>query len=128
MSALRLIDGCTIELDGRPFARHLPGVSLRFGTLMEAFDAGWRTADLPRLESRIAELESSLAAPRGEKVMKGPTSTRGGRPGRSSGGWEVDGCPPTPKRASRGLPRAWLAGALMLAGQIIEARSEPDRA
>ena len=68
VTELRLIDDA-IELDGRPVAKLMPGVSLSIrDRLTEAFDALDEDAEtIARLEDRIAWLESRLgtSAPRG---------------------------------------------------------------
>ena len=63
MTALAIVDDM-IELDGRPVARLLPNLRLSLhDRLTEAFDALDKDAEtIARLEDRIAQLESRLAA------------------------------------------------------------------
>ena len=65
MTSLRLVDGCTNELDVRPVARLLPNLQLSVRDKLEAaFDAlDEATAEIALLEDRIAQLQSRLASP-----------------------------------------------------------------
>ena len=62
MTSLRLVDGSTIELDGRPIARLLPAVSLTLrDKLTAAFDALDEDENcIAELEGRIKELDAQF--------------------------------------------------------------------
>ena len=108
MTELRVVGDDTIELDGISIARLLPNLRLSIrDRLTEIFDAIDADADyIAELEDRVAQLESRLATPRREVVVKGVASTCRSGPGRPSGALRGGGEPREAETGVRGPPRS----------------------
>ena len=107
MTELRVVGDDTIELDGISIARLLPNLRLSIrDRLTEIFDAIDADADyIAELEDRVAQLESRLATPRREVVVKASPARRSG-PGRPSGALQGGGEPREAETGVLGPPRS----------------------